>query len=347
MEEGRDPEPLGWDAIDKAFEKIYGDQEPMHYAAMIKYWMGGPDPLDGISVFRSDNGVPHWHYVSYGFTELYEKEGDNPEYSGYGFELTMRLLRSPDEEVPQWPLSLMQNFARYVFESGNIFEAGHYLDCNGPVALETDTQLKAVLFVPDPELKSIDTPNGKVSFLQIVCATVDELQAAKRWNTLGLAKLIEERFPLMITDLKRGSILTDQAALQAVEDGVSRDGSSTGCLFVTQLDYKLGLLKKCELTVGAIAVPELQSLLPARLGHGNPLILAGGQRAVHLLPEEKFYCKEVNGALHVGLTKAETDAFINSLSSKEGVYKICDGLTIKVEKTEIKDSEGKVVQVLG
>ena len=136
MEEGRDPEPLGWDAIDKAFEKIYGDQEPMHYAAMIKYWMGGPDPLDGISVFRSDNGVPHWHYVSYGFTELYEKEGDNPEYSGYGFELTMRLLRSPDEEVPQWPLSLMQNFARYVFESGNIFEAGHYLDCNGPVALE-------------------------------------------------------------------------------------------------------------------------------------------------------------------------------------------------------------------
>src|ERR1700679_2089959 len=83
----------GWDAIDAALVKIYGDAEPLHYASAIKWMLGGPDPLDGVSVYKRERPSPHWHFVSYGLTELYVKESDDTEVSGFGFELTFRLAR--------------------------------------------------------------------------------------------------------------------------------------------------------------------------------------------------------------------------------------------------------------
>lgn len=42
---------------------------------------------------------------------------DSP--SGFGFELTFRLKREPDETAPPtWPAALLQALARYVFQSG-------------------------------------------------------------------------------------------------------------------------------------------------------------------------------------------------------------------------------------
>jgi suppressor of fused-like protein len=39
--------------------------------------------------------------------------------SGFGFELTFRLKREPEETAPPtWPATLMQSLAKYVFQSG-------------------------------------------------------------------------------------------------------------------------------------------------------------------------------------------------------------------------------------
>ena len=39
--------------------------------------------------------------------------------SGYGFELTFRLKKQPGETVPPpWPAELLQQLARYVFQTG-------------------------------------------------------------------------------------------------------------------------------------------------------------------------------------------------------------------------------------
>lgn len=54
--------PPGWAAINQVFKSIYCDQKSIHYGTTIKYKFGGPDPLDGVSVYRSDKGVSHWHY---------------------------------------------------------------------------------------------------------------------------------------------------------------------------------------------------------------------------------------------------------------------------------------------
>jgi suppressor of fused len=44
--------------------------------------LGGKDPLQGISVYKNLEPRPHFHYVIYGLSELYEKESENQEPSG-------------------------------------------------------------------------------------------------------------------------------------------------------------------------------------------------------------------------------------------------------------------------
>ena len=112
-----DVEAIGWDAIDSVLLPIYGGREPRHYGTILPMMLGGNDPLQGISVYKNLLPEPHYHFVTYGFSELYEKESEDPELSGYGFELTFRLAcdASDPEEPPRWPLNLLQNIARYVF----------------------------------------------------------------------------------------------------------------------------------------------------------------------------------------------------------------------------------------
>ena len=37
---------VGWDAIDEALLKVYPEQEPRHYGPVLKFMLGGEDPLD-------------------------------------------------------------------------------------------------------------------------------------------------------------------------------------------------------------------------------------------------------------------------------------------------------------
>ena len=79
-----------------------------------------------------------------------------------------------DEAVPNepfWAISLMQNLAKYVYKSKKWFEAYHFIPTNSPLRLNTDTKLAGVAFASDPLLGGIDTPNGRVEFLQLVGIT--------------------------------------------------------------------------------------------------------------------------------------------------------------------------------
>ncbi len=221
----------GWDAIDAALRRIYGDVEPYHVGTVIPYAFGGPDPIHGISAYNNSKSVPHWHFITYGFSELWAKDSDDPDVSGFGFELTVRPVReAKDLKPPNWAFNFLQNLGRYVFETGNRFGVGHTLPLNGPIELGSSTLIHAVSFALDPQLPPISTPNGRVDFLQIVGLTLDELDAISSWCAEAFLELRRRDDPLLLTDLRRASWLQDVNFATEVARRTKEEGSSCGWL---------------------------------------------------------------------------------------------------------------------
>ncbi len=340
----------GWDALSDACEALYPGQEPKHYATAIKYALGGPDPLDGISVYRAEDPVPHWHYVTYGFSELYAKELDDPDVSGYGFELTLRLTRAPeDEEPPVFALNFLQNLARYVFQSGNVFEPGEHMDFNGPIEARSDTAITAGCFILDPELGEIDTPHGSVQFVQVVGITADELAAIKAWNTPSFLRLLSRIHRNWVTDTKRRSILEDRALADAVRAGAAADGSSTGLLYSRSLEVETEGAG-WRIRVGALDMRTILAVLPGRLPHGRDLVLRSPDATLVFSPAQACdLTVDEHGAFHLALSRDACADLINGLRAERGEYGLPQlaAMAIEVVPTEIRDQAGNVVDVVG
>lgn len=346
----------GWDAIDEQLKGIYGDQEPKHYGTMVPYILGGQDPLDGISAYERHDPVPHWHFVTYGFSELYEKESADLDYSGYGFELTFRLKKLPEEtEPPAWALNLLQNMGRYVFGSGNTFKSGDYLDANGPIAMDEDTRLTALAFIQDPELPEAQTPNGKVAFLQMVGITGEELESMQAWNTIGVLTEASASgaLPLFVTDLSRSSLLGNADLAGNIRQGAERDGSSTGFLFVDQLDWqeKKGLFRGTSymLVIGAKQASVISKVLPGRILNGKDLRLSSKERLVTFRQGDDPEVAEQDNGIEIILNDEAVRELAGLLTPVAQEFKLrtFKDLTVKVIRTEIKDQQGRVVETIG
>lgn len=201
----------GWQAIDDQLEKIYGSMKARHYGPLcgLHYVAGGTDPIDGASIYDSSHQTFHRHIISYGMSELYyNEEKAGGEFSKWGFEFTFRLAPFKDDENdPIWAIQVMNNLARYVFSSGKWFEENHFIPANGPIRLNTETEITGFVFALDPELGKIETPHGEVSFLQLVGITNAEVEDLKKSPTIGAVQELIEKLkkdnPLLITDLTR------------------------------------------------------------------------------------------------------------------------------------------------
>ncbi|EGK07827.1 suppressor of fused domain protein [Kroppenstedtia eburnea] len=354
MSEHHEEEAVGWDAIDEALKAIYPEQEPKHYAPLIPYLLGGGDPLNGISVYERTEPVPHWHYVTYGFSELFEKESDDPKTSGYGFELTFRLKKETNDcEPPTWANHFLNNIARYVFSTGNVFAAGHHLNLNGPIAAEEETEIRAITFVQDPELEPIDTPNGNVEFLQVVGITLEEETAVQAWNCLKLMELLAPYLPMYVTDLSRSSLLQHHQIAEAVEEGIEKDGSSTGSLFVDFLEWKEQ--KKAfgkntyKVRLGAKQAEPIAQVLKGRLSKGKSLLLHHEGGHVEFLPADQDAVEVQDGILQVKLQPDSCTVFIQQLVPQARTFDIpgFPGIQFEIVKSYIKDQQGEVVEVIG
>lgn len=343
----------GWDAIDRTLDALHGREPDAHFGTMIKWRLGGPDPLDGISAYKVLEGdAPHWHLVTYGFSELYGKEEGTPkDVSGYGFELTVRLACPADaEQPPPWVLGLLQNIARYVFETGNTFDVGHHLDTNGPISSDEPTQLAALLFTEDSALPDlVSSPNGSIRFIQVVGITLGELDAVQAWNSASVVALLRERSPLLLTDLARSSAADDPAFVAAVTEGAKRDGSSQGSLAVPRLTWRLEG-ERFELTIGALLARNFGEYLRGRLPFGNPFYLLGPEHFVFFEPGDEVRRTEREGHPVIVLDPGALDELADAIVAERGTYTVpsIPWLTVIVEATEITDRQtGEVLETIG
>ncbi|MBO3743786.1 suppressor of fused domain protein [Actinoplanes flavus] len=321
----------GWDAIDARLETFYPGVEPLHFGTLIKFALGGPDPLDGVSFYPREE---HWHLVGYGMSDLYARDDDAEPTaeSGWGFEFTFRVARAAGEtEPPMWAANLLQNLARYVFSSGNWFEPGHHMNANGPLRQDHETDLTALAFAEDPELGAIDTPHGRLQFLQVVGLTTDEYAAVLHWNSQGLLDLLRDRSPLLVTDLDRPSITDDPRARAAIEAGQRRDGSSTSVLMVAGCSWSAED-DRIRLRFQEITTPMLARAIPSRLPHGRPMLLEGddGQRIL-LNPAEVFAVRRPgDGVLELDLPPEAAAALPAALTPGSRPLPGADGVIIEV-----------------
>lgn len=196
----------GWDAITAAFDKLYpGQDHPRHFGCLISWHLGGPDPLQGVSAY---DGGDYFHFVSYGLSDLYEKEGTDPEYSGYGLEFTLKLRKEGmGEEIAeqQCIIGIFNDLARLTFEKGEQFFPNEYIYTGQELGFDVNQKSKLTGFVTAlDDAGTIDTPNGKVDFVKLIGAADAELKAVMD-KKLTVQELIEKIGD--ITDYTRDSVI--------------------------------------------------------------------------------------------------------------------------------------------
>ncbi|XP_072026713.1 suppressor of fused homolog [Amphiura filiformis] len=287
--------PAGLEAVYSACRRQYPDQiNPLQVTAVVKYWLGGPDPLDYISMYshpgNTEQGIPpHWHYVSYGLTDLH---GDGRVHectgaegpSGFGFELTFRLKKEPTETAPPtWPAELMQGLARYVFQSDNILCTGDHVSWHSPLD-NSESRIQHMLMADDPQLLPITTPFGFVSFIQIIGVCSEELKAAQQWNGPSVLELMKT-VPMaggtwLITDMRRGETileinpqLQEQIDIGVATDGSNLSGVSAKCLWHDTDDQSEHGDESMSQRISEFESQQIKTALKMGLAHDHRPIL--------------------------------------------------------------------------
>jgi len=226
----------------------------------------------------------HWHLVTYGLSELHSKQSRDKDLSGWGFELTFRVL---DEETPRWAVDFLASLAGYVWSSRHPFAEGHNLDLSGPIRLGGDSHLTAAMIVEDPVLGSLAGPFGMVQFLQVVGLTAGELELCRAWNTDGVRELLARDDPLLVTRLDRPAIDDDPRWVDEIQRRTREEGSSLSELRVATLRVYRRIRRGHVVEMGVGAASALGPALRRELvAPGAVFSVVGDEHDVRFVVDE-------------------------------------------------------------
>ncbi len=336
----KDPAP-GWNAIGRALSAIYDQGPSKEFKPQVPYAQGGVDPLDAVLAFYSSTTEPHWHYITFGFSDLYEKESEVDDLSGYGFELSFRLTASHGNGVPpEWPVALLNQLARAVYESGStIHDKQHYVLAR-PIDMGGGARLNAVLIVKDNELPVLDTANGRVEFLQVVGLHVDESDALKCWKVDRLIDVFRAKESKnLVTNPRRQSLLEDPVLKAEVDSGAQKEQQSVS-------EIKCGLAEwifthKITIAFGREIIPQLKNSLISRLEDGTSLTISDGDSTVVFESGASPGLAIEDSVLVITLGIDEAKQFVASISENASRIHTLPNLPIDIEFVESPNRDAK------
>lgn len=200
----------GREALDRHLAAAFPGQRPI--------LVPSEGPLEKVVAHRAGD---HWHYTSYGLTELDGKTWPDPNLSGWGHELVLRLAgteagptRGAGTEAgltggpPAWPAAHFQHFAGYIAEVRRPFLPGDHLLARSLLENVLGGEFAAYLCLDDPLLGGFDGPNGRVELVQLLAIRDDELWAVRTGRLREVMHYLPQRWPTGVTVQGRRSLLT-------------------------------------------------------------------------------------------------------------------------------------------
>lgn len=215
---------------------------------------------------------------------------------------------------------MLRQLADYVYDSGRPLAAGHTMNPLGSLTGETREAgaggpgLVAMAFADDSELPGIDTPYGRLEFVQVVGLTRDEYEAAREWHTSRFLALLVERVPMLVTDPDRPSILADHEIAAHVADRIAAEGSSTAQVSTTAVDWAV--------TAGGTTVlldedhrANLARRLAGRLRFGQELTIVTPYAVAVFQTGAEFRADEEDDELTVTVPAESVDGLVAAVAS--------------------------------
>lgn len=292
-------------AIEAAVRAADGAEPYARHHPRAPHRFQGHGPVEEVLVTRVDG---HWHLVTLGLSELAVKESPDRDVSGWGFELSFRVVA---DEEPLWAVELLANLAGYVWTSRHPFAPGHHLDLRGPIRIGSDSRVTAAVVVRDLGLGTLQGPFGAVEFLQVLGLTADELEACREVGTEAVVEVLARGNPLLVTDVARASAI---AGLRRPPVVTAPDELRVGTL---RLRRRPGGRAIVELGAGAAAAlgPTLRRSL-RRPGAG--LRLRGDAAEVVFTNAEAAAWSAGADHLEIGVPPAELDALADLFDGRKG-----------------------------
>lgn len=207
----------GIDAIENEVKRIHPLWENARYYTPKTAWeSGGKEPLEQISIHKEED---YFHFITYGLTELHNKESKDQTKSGFGMELTFKLKTGEykDQAVERREqfniIKLLQNFAKYIIQENSIVKPyedtylvkGIHSSKNTGIDIAGRSNIVAFITVPDKDLQSLDTPYGRVDFIALIGITKKELEALR--NRKITEKELYEKIGTDVTSYRRKSVI--------------------------------------------------------------------------------------------------------------------------------------------
>ncbi len=313
-------------AINQALDRLYPTEADHRFAVAPKPGEGEA-PLAEIVAYRASKPIPHWHYITYGLSELGKKTSTDKSLSGFGVEYTLRLVDDSDQP-PAWPMNLLRWIAKSVRETREPLDPSHSTNLPNGMLDQVSPGVEGLGFLKDADLGSIETPNGAVTFVNVIPLAHREWWLLGAWDFDRYLEAVRAQQGDLLWRVRRQSVLEADGGAELLAR-VARDGSSQA------VDYTELAWTEREIVLDAPSRQAMVKFLRYRLAYGREAAIISGDRKATFSPGDwRMECSEKACALSVPKADAARLADTLANAKRGAVVTRPHGVQFRIDSTE-------------